>query len=271
MKNIKNLILGGGLLLLLMVACSKDEIKYNTSVVKNFEIQLNGNPWSLNTGISTLPIFIYKDNGDYFANYSSHYRFALDNGSYKFIATDIPAEMITSPVNLNKLVIPQAPNADQGVKISAALPYQSPFTDQLTMNILTRSGILRLKGKDIEADPSYSNIKVTVYVKRSGYKVSDETFVQEDMSVSRIKKTTTGGINYTDDFIVLQTDDTANNVRIKIELMDANLVVLKTKEFAGSFPILPNGITTIDFKLNDPVTPIISDYQLNINGVIVPN
>jgi hypothetical protein len=149
------------------------------------------------------------------------------------------------------------------------MPYASPFADTLTMNILTRTGTLRLKAKDLVADPSYSTIKTTVFVKRSGYKVSDGTYVKEDMSVVRPKKTTTGGINYLDDFIVFQTDEEANNVSIRLEFLNADSVIVNTKEFEGTFPILPNGVTNIDFNLNDPDTPIIKDYVVTINGEIV--
>lgn len=267
MKNsINSIILFGGMLLLLVTACSKDVLQYDTSVVKNFEIQLNDEPWSLNTGISTKPIFIYKNDGEFFANYSSHFSFALENGKYKFVATDIPEQMVPSPLNLNDLIIPQAVSADQAVKISAAVPYESPFTDKLTMNILARSGILRLKARDITPDPSYTNIKTIVEVKRNGYKVVDETFIQEDMEVSRTKKTTSGGVNYTDDFIVLQTDEVANNVKIRIEFLSNDMTVVKTKEISGSFPILANGVTQINFNLNDADTPIIENYELLING-----
>ncbi|SDJ29372.1 hypothetical protein SAMN05192550_1834 [Flavobacterium glycines] len=266
MKKILNRILGYGALLMLINACSNDEVKYDTAVVKDFQIQLNGEPWSLNTGISTKPIFIYKNDGEFFANYSSHYRFALDNGAYKFIATDIPEQMVPSPVNLNDLIIPQAVNADQPVKISAAMPYVSPFKDTLTMNILTRSGILRLKAMDKTADPAYTYIKTIVKVKRNGYKVADETFVQQDMEVSRTKKTTTGGINYTDDFILFQTDEAANKVSIRIQFLKDNMEVVSTKEISGSFPILANGVTQINLNLNDPDTPVIQNYVATVNG-----
>lgn len=269
MKKTINYILGCGLLLLLMTACAKDEVKYDTSVVRDFQIQINNEPYVLNTGISTKFIFIYKENGDYFANYSSHFQFALENGKYHFVASDIPEAMISSPINLKDLVIPQAPAADQKVNISDAMPYASPFADTLTMNILTRTGTLRLKAKDLVADPSYSTIKTTVFVKRSGYKVSDATFVKEDMSVVRPKKTTTGGINYLDDFIVFQTDEVANNVSVRVEFLTADGVVVNTKEFEGTFPILPNGVTAVDFNLNDPDTPIIKDYVVTINGEVV--
>ena len=268
MKKIKNLIFGGGLLLLLMVSCSETELKYDTSVVRGYDIQLNGGPPPFNVGLSTKPIFIYKEDGEYFANYNWEFRFALDKGTYKFLASDIPGEMITTPANLNDLIIPQALAGAQKVNLSAALPYASPFEEKLTMNILTRTGTLRLKAMDINADKSYSVIKTSVFVKRSGYKVSDETFIKGDLTVSRSKATTSGGINYTDDFIVFQTDEAANNVRVKIEFMTSDSVVVKTKEFEGSFPILPNGVTNVAFNLNDPDTPIIKDYVVTINGVV---
>ena len=267
MKNIKKL-LGALLLIIVITSCSNDEMKYEPSVVKDYELKLNDNPWNINVGISTRPIFVYKENGDYFANYSSLYRFALEKGNYKFIATDIPVEMVPLPVNLNDFVVPQSINADQKVNLSAVVPYATPFEEKLSLNILTRTGTLRLKSKDIVPDPSYSVIKTTVFVKRTGYKVSDETYVKGDMSVSRSKKTTTGGINYLDDFIVFQTNEAANNVTVRVEFMTADLVVVKTKEFEGSFPILGNGVTNIDFNLNDADTPIIKDYTVTINGVV---
>lgn len=250
MKNIKKLIIGVGLLLFGMTSCSSDEMKYDSSVVKSYEIQLNGEPWSLGTGITTRPFFIYKDDGQYVANYSSLYSFSLNNGKYKFVATDIPDQMIASPKNLNDIIIPQSAAANQKVNLSASVPYASPFEEKLSINILTRTGTLRLKSLDIVADKSYSTIKTTVFVKRSGYKVSDETFIKEDMSVSRSRTTTTGGINYTDDFILFQTDEEANNVKVKIELLNSDLVVVKTIELETSFPILANGVTGVDLYLN---------------------
>lgn len=266
MKNVKNLILSGGLFLFLIAACTNDDIKYDTSVVRNFELQLNDLPFKLNTGISTKPIFIYKDNGEYVGNYTSHFQFALNNGKYKFLATDIPDEMIKSPTNLNDLVIPQSKKADQKVNLSAANAYDSPFNEKLTMNILTRTGTLRLRATDTKADKSYSIIKTTVDVKRSGYKVADETFVKNDMSVSRVKKNTDGGINYTDDFILFQTDEEMNNVHVRIELMTQDSTVVKTKELSGNFPIVPNMVTNVDFNLNDASTPIIQKYTVTINA-----
>lgn len=251
MKIIKHLIFGAGLLLFILSSCSNDDFKYESSVVKTLDFQLNGVPWNLNVGISTRPLFIYKDNGEYFANYSSLYRFSLDDGKYKFVASDFPEQMIPSPTNLNDLIVPQPALANQHVNLSDAMPYASPFNDPLTLNIVTRTGILRLKSLDITTDRSYTTIKTTIAVKRSGYKVSDGTFVKEDMFVTRSKATTSGGINYAEDFILFQTDEVANNVRIKIECLDQNMQVVKTKEIEGTFAIEANKVTNADFFLNE--------------------
>lgn len=250
MKMIKNLILGVGLFFLLN-SCSGDELKYESHTVTSLDFQLNGEPWSLNVGISTRPLFVYKDNGDYFANYSSLYRFSLDDGKYKFVATDYPDQMVPSPTNLNELIVPQPALANQPVNLSDAMPYASPFEEPLTLNIITRTGILRLKSLDITADKSYTTIKTTVLVKRSGYKVVDGTYVNEDMFVTRSKATANGGINYTDDFILFQTGEAVNDVRVKIECLNQSMQVVKTKELEGTFAIEGNKVTSVDFFLNE--------------------
>jgi hypothetical protein len=250
MKMIQNLILRAGILLFVLTSCSNDDFKYESSTVKLLGFQLNGEPWNLNVGISTRPLFVYKDDGDYVANYSSLYPFSLNNGKYKFVASDYPEQMIPSPTNLNDLIVPQPALANQHVNLSDAMPYASPFEEALTVNIVTRTGILRLKSLDITADKSYSTIKTTVAVKRSGYKAVDGTYIKEDMFVTRSKATANGGINYTDDFILFQTGEEANKVRVKIEYLDASMKVVKTKEVEGTFAIEANKVTNVDFYLN---------------------
>ncbi|MDQ5929240.1 MAG: hypothetical protein QG594_1018 [Bacteroidota bacterium] len=60
MKKIINRILGCGLLLLLITACTKDEVKYDTSVIREYDLQLNGEPWNINVGITTRPFLFIK-------------------------------------------------------------------------------------------------------------------------------------------------------------------------------------------------------------------
>lgn len=250
MKKTNKILLALSLVLFVLTSCSNDDLKYDSYTVKLLDFQLNGEPWNLNVGISTRPLFVYKDDGNYFANYSSLYPFSLENGQYKMVASDYPEQMIPSPTNLNDLIVPQPALANQHVNLSDAVPYASPFEEPLTLNIITRTGILRLKSLDVTADKSYTTIKTTVSVKRSAYKVSDATFVKEDMFVTRSKATANGGINYTDDFILFQTGEEANNVRVKIECLDQNMQVVKTKELEGTFSIEGNKVTDVSFTLN---------------------
>lgn len=250
MKKINSILLALGAVLFVLASCSNDDLKYDSYTVKSLDYQLNGAPWNLNVGISTRPLFIYKDDGNYFANYSSLYPFSLESGKYKLVASDVPEQMIPMPVNLNELIVPQPALANQHVNLSDAVPYASPFEEPVTLNIITRTGTLRLKSSDITADKSYTTIKTTVSVKRSGYKVSDGTYVKEDMFVTRSKATANGGINYTDDFVLFQTGEEANNVRVKIECLDQNMQVVKTKELEGTFPIEGSKVTDVSFFLN---------------------
>lgn len=250
MKKINSILLALGAVLFVLASCSNDDLKYDSYTVKSLDFQLNGAPWNLNVGISTRPLFIYKDDGNYFANYSSLYPFSLESGKYKLVASDVPEQMIPMPVNLNELIVPQPALANQHVNLSDAVPYASPFEEPVTLNIITRTGTLRLKSSDITADKSYTTIKTTVSVKRSGYKVSDGTYVKEDMFVTRSKATANGGINYTDDFVLFQTGEEANNVRVKIECLDQNMQVVKTKELEGTFPIEGSKVTDVSFFLN---------------------
>jgi len=250
MKTMKKIVLALSLVLFVLTSCSNDDLKYDSYTVKLLDFQLNSEPWNLNVGISTRPLFVYKDDGDYFANYSSLYPFSLESGKYKLVASDFPEQMIPSPTNLNNLIVPQPALANQHVNLSDVASYASPFDQPLTLNIITRTGTLRLKSLDITADKTYTTIKTTVTVKRSGYKVSDGTFVKEDMFVTRSKATANGGINYTDDFILFQTGEEANNVRVKIECLDQNMQVVKTKEVEGTFAIEGNKVTDVSFFLN---------------------
>jgi len=253
--------------ILISFACSEDD-KYETSVVRQFELTLNGKAWSLNTGISTKPIFIYKSAGDFFSNYSSHYRFNLENGSYRFVATPNPASLIPDTIiatNLNDLIIPQFSNADTQVEISAAVEYNSPFSEVLKLNMVTRTGTLRLRATDTKADKSYSTVRAIVTAQRSGYRVSDETYIESPIDVTRSKATATGGVNYTDDFVLFSTKDRENGVKVRFELLDNNANIVHTKELPAPFPVFgADTLTLVEFQMNDTDNPIIQDYTVTI-------
>jgi len=241
--------------LLSVFSCTKED-KYETSVVRDYNLFLNGKSFKVNPGITTRPFFIYKrPSGEYFGNYMSHYRFSLPNGEYWFVATPAPAQLIpdsTGATNLNDLVIKQFTRADQQVEISAVAQYNSPFAETLNLNMLSRTGTLRLKATDTQADNSYTSIRAVVTVQRSGYRVADESFIESPLDVVRSKTTDKGGVNYTDDFVLFKTKDEQSGVNVRFELLDKNGLVVRTRTLTESFQIFPDSVNLINFNLNTP-------------------
>ena len=254
--------LTGFILLLGITACSEEE-RYGTSVVKEIELFLDDQPWAVNTGASNKPLFIYTADGEYVANYSSLYRFQLPNGSYNIISTT-QSDSIPSPRNLNDIVIHQDPTAKTKYAISAPVTYKSPFDEPLSVRMYNRTGVLRLKATDRKSDKSYSKLRAVVSSPISGYKLSDATFVKTPIDVQREKETTTGGVNYTDDFVLFQTQSEGEQVSVRIDYLDKNNTVVQSKAIDGAFSILPDDTVQVAFALNNVDEPVIQDYTVTI-------
>lgn len=254
--------LAGLALLLGMFACTEED-KYATSVVKQIELFLNDKPWSVNTGASNKPLFIYKENGDYFANYSSLYRFQLPNGKYKIVSTT-DTDSIPQAVNLNDIVVKQGVDGKAKFSVSAPVEYNSPFNEPLTARMYSKTGVLRLRATDKKGDKSYTAVRAVVSTPISGYKLSDATFVKTPVEVIRDKATTTGGVNYSDDFVLFETESTSEQVTVRIDYLDKENAVIQSKEIDGTFSILPNDTTQIAFALNNEDEPIIQNYTITI-------
>ena len=80
----------------------------------------------------------------------------------------------------------------------------------------------------------------------------------------RDRATSTGGVNYTDDFVTFETSTIGQAVNVRIDYLDNQGNVIQSKPMDGSFPIHPNDTTQIDFPLNDTEHPIIQDYTVTI-------
>lgn len=113
------------MLLLGIAACSEDS-KYNSSVVKDIQMYLDDEAYSLNTGSSNKPLFIYAADGSYVANYSTLYRFQLPDGTYRIVATT-EADSLPHPGNLNDIVLNQDPKAEKVYALSAPVEYATPL------------------------------------------------------------------------------------------------------------------------------------------------
>ncbi|SHG27708.1 protein of unknown function [Bacteroides clarus YIT 12056] len=254
--------MAGLMLLLGIVACSEDS-KYNSSVVKDIQMYLDDEAYSLNTGSSNKPLFIYAADGSYVANYSTLYRFQLPDGTYRIVATT-EADSLPHPGNLNDIVLNQDPKAEKVYALSAPVEYASPFNEPLEIRMYNRTGTLRLRATDRKADKRYSTIRAIVSTPISGYKISDATFVKSPIEVVRNTATSTGGVNYTDDLVLFETDTDNEAVTVRFEYLDANQQVIQTKEIEGTFPILPKNLTTVSFELNNADEPTIQDYTVTI-------
>lgn len=254
--------LAGLVLLLGATACSEEE-RYTTSVVKDIELFLDDEPWAVNTGASNKPLFIYTADGEYVANYSSLYRFQLANGSYNIISTT-QSDSIPAPKNLNDIVINQDPTAKTKYAISAPVTRKSPFDEPLSVRMYSRTGVLRLKSTDRKSDKSYSTLRAVISSPVSGYKLSDATFIKAPIEVKRERSTTTGGVNYTDDFVLFETQSEGEEVSVRIDYLDKNNTVIQSKAIDGAFSILPNDTVQVAFALNNEDEPIIQDYTVTI-------
>ena len=254
--------LTGIMLLLGITACSEEE-RYATSVVKEIQLFLDDEPWAVNTGASNKPLFIYTADGEYVANYSSLYCFQLANGSYNIISTT-QSDSIPSPKNLKDIVIHQDPTAKTKYAISAPVTYKSPFDEPLSVRMYNRTGVLRLKSTDRKSDKSYSKLRAVVSSPISGYKLSDATFVKAPTDVQREKETTTGGVNYTDDFVLFQTQSEGGTVSVRIDYLDKDNTVVQSKAIDGAFSILPDDTLQVAFALNNADEPVIQDYTVTI-------
>ena len=252
-----------GLMLLLGIAACSEDSKYNSSVVKDIQMYLDDEAYSLNTGSSNKPLFIYAADGSYVANYSTLYRFQLPDGTYRIVATT-EADSLPHPGNLNDIVLNQVPKAEKVYALSAPVEYASPFDEPLEIRMYNRTGTLRLRATDRKADKRYSTIRAIVSTPISGYKISDATFVKSPIEVVRNTATSTGGVNYTDDLVLFETDTDNEAVTVRFEYLDANQQVIQTKEIEGTFPILPKNLTTVSFELNNADEPTIQDYTVTI-------
>ena len=241
-------------------SCTEEE-KYDSGVVREINITCDDEPWSIYYGTSNKPLFLYAGDGSYFSNYSSLYPFKLDNGSYKIVATTQSA-LLTIPDNIEDVVIPQDTLAKQAFAISAPVEYS--IGNPLDLNMHTRTGVLRLKAIDSKADKRYSTVRAVVTSQIAAYKISDASFVNGKTVLVRDKATSNGGINYTDDFVLLDTETNGSTVNVRIDYVDNKSNVIQSKTIDGDFTILPNDTVQVSFALNNADEPMIQDFSVQI-------
>lgn len=258
-----NISINAALMLLLAAgisSCSDKEV-YDSSVVRNINITLNGNPWSIYYGTTNKPIFIYHDDGSYFANYSMLYNFKLDNGKYKVIATT-QTDLIVYPDNLNTLTISQDSTASMSFGISPAVEYVAG--ESLNLPMETRTGVLRLRATDEKADMRYSTVRAVVNSPISAYKISDCSFEENGVEIVSDKTTASGGVSYSNDLIMLETATNNKALTVRIDYIDDAGDIINSKEIDGEFTIYGNDTTIVSFSLNNAEEGMIQDYTVHL-------
>lgn len=259
MKTIFKLSLVAVAALASLASCKEEEV-YDSSITRELTMTLDGEPWNIYYGTSNLPLFVYNSNGDYYANYSTSYRFSLPDGSYKVLATN-QADYLTPPTNLNDQVIEQDIEAKKTFAISDPVDYTPG--NPMSLALKTRTGMLRLRALDTKADKSYSIIHAIITTPVVAYHVGEAgPATGEPIRIDRYKETAGGGVGYTEDmyFIGSETDQ----LNVTIEYLDADSNVVNTKPFAEGFTVKPNELTEVSFNLNNADEPVIVNYDVYV-------
>lgn len=253
-------------LMVTFLSCSNDE-KYDTAVTKDISITCDGEPYSIYFGTANRNLFIYNSDGSYKANYSMLYPLNLYSGSYKIVATDQVTLLNDSSNlghNLSDVVIPQDTLAKTKFAVSLPTDFNSPSSNGLNIAMATRTGLLRLRATDEKADKRYATVRATVSSPITAYNVADGTFREGQTIIAKERATSNGGINYGEDFIMLETNTNGKAVTVSIDYLDAAGSVIQTKAIDGEFTILPNDTVQVSFALNNADEPMIQDFTVQI-------
>ncbi len=242
-----------------LAACNEEEV-YPTQITRELSMTLDGEPWNIYYGTSNLPLYIYNEDGSFYGNYSTSYRFSLPEGSYRVLATN-QSVLMTPPTSLDMQLIEQDSTAKQTFAISDPVSYSAG--DPLTLALKTRTGHFRLKANDVKADKSYSILRAFVTTPVKAYSVAQAApATGEPITLTRIKETSGGGVGYTEDLYLIGSEN--DKITVRLEYLDADSNIVRTKEFADGFTVLPNQLTEVAFDLNNADEPVIMNYTVTI-------
>ncbi len=258
MKKLLKITLAGALAVVAMASCSHEEA-YNTHVIRDFTMTLDGEPWNIYYNTKNMPLFIYYEDGSFFANYSTSYRFSLDEGVYRIFATN-ESDNITPPTNLNDQIINQDPEGKLTFAISDPVVYKPG--GPLRLALKTRTGKLRLRSMDVKPDKSYALVRARITTPISSYSVADAAPIVGEQTSYEYVKEASGGIGYSQEVNLIGSE--TEKIKVTIEYLDNDSTVLNSKEFDETFTVLPNQQTDVEFMLNDAEAPVIVDYKVTI-------
>ncbi len=258
MKKFLKISLAAALAVTAFASCTHEEV-YKTQVIREFSMTLDGEPWNIYYNTSNMPLFIYHDDGAFYANYSTSYRFSLPDGDYRIFATT-EANMITPPTPLDDQIIEQDPEGKLTFAISDPVHYTAG--KPLNLALKTRTGKLRLHSIDVKPDKSYSYIRAIITTPVEGYNVAKAEPISGELTSYAYEKEASGGIGYTQEVVLIGSE--TDKVKVTLEYLDAEMGVINTREFDQTFSVLPNQQTDVEFYLNNADEPVIVDYKVTI-------
>ena len=246
-------------------SCSKDPV-YSSHTVKQVLFTLDGVETTMQQygSSNTRPLFLYYEDGSYYENLNSYLPFTLNDGTYKVYATNQSTLVTTTlAANLNDIIVPQDSDAKTSFAISKPIEYHTG--EQMKLDLLTRTGVLRIKAEDIKGDKRYNQIRATVTSPVSAYKVSDATFLEDGVTLTKTADSKNGGISYVQDFILMETQTNGRQVDLAIDfLKDGETVESRPSLKGDPIVISPKDTTIVSLRLNKDET-MVQDYTVEIH------
>ncbi len=246
-------------------SCSKDPV-YSSHTVKQVLFTLDGKETTMQQygSSNTRPLFLYYEDGSYYENLNSYLPFTLNDGTYKVFATNQSALVTTTlAANLNDIVVPQDSDAKTSFAISKPIEYHTG--DEMKLDLLTRTGVLRIKAEDVKGDKRYNQIRTTVTSPISAYKVSDGIFLEDGVTLVKTADSKSGGISYVQDFILMETKTNNRQVDLAIDfLKDGETVEARPSLKGDPIVISPKDTTIVSLRFNKDDT-MVQDYTVEIH------
>lgn len=271
MKTTIKLLLGALVAGTALSACQKEEF-YQSSItrVSDIEITKDGEPFNVHYGtddaghlINRVIQFYHKD-GTFFTNFGTNYNIDLPDDEYKVVV--VTDTVLHRWKNMNDDVIAQNPTGNKTYAISTPMTWHPG--EPLKINAITRYGTLRLKAMDTAPDRSYAKVRATYKSPVIGWNVGKAKPVcadnEEDYTVLSYETDLTGGVGYTQECKLIETESIGKTVEVTIEYLDAAGNVLKTKEFEAGIPLKPTDVTVAEFYLNNTDEPDKISFNIDI-------
>lgn len=283
MKTTIKLMLGAMVAVSSLAGCVKEEA-YDLAVIRNIDYKLNGvdgkAAYGQEDGRETERyLYFFQPDGNLYAYYGCSHNITLPNGDYKLVAIhDTLYSIIKYNVNLNDAVYDQRVQAQIGQRdFRCSTPQDYTAGNDISIESKSRTGVVRIAAADTQGDRSYAKIRTTFSTDVYGWHIGQGKPVTSSKPFTITKtKETAGGIGFSEEVRLVDTQSVNSDVKVTIEYLDKNDNVLRTREIKAADGLAlaedspkriqarPNQTCNIKFMLNDPTEEISVSYDLNV-------